>query len=170
MEKSAREPVTVPTADAAPRTTNLCGNLVASAFVSEVQTRPCPTFGRSVHLGFPHRLRPGTSPQALRIPPRGGHPALRTVGAKIERYLKRRLWKSTELASRMPPALPSARWTKPWGCLETPRSSKPVEACSVVEISNLNLSAVSEAPPTQRLNSQLFARERFRYSTKTSQY
>src|SRR5258707_15049894 len=28
MEKSAREPVTIPTADAAPRTTNLCGNLV----------------------------------------------------------------------------------------------------------------------------------------------
>ena len=25
-------------------------------------------FGRPVHLGFPHRLRPGTSPHALRIP------------------------------------------------------------------------------------------------------
>ena len=37
-----------------------------------------PTFGRPVHLrGSPHRLRPGTSPHALRIPPRGGHPALR---------------------------------------------------------------------------------------------
>ena len=24
-----------------------------NAFVSEVQTRPCPTFGRPVHLGFP---------------------------------------------------------------------------------------------------------------------
>ncbi len=36
-----------------------------NAFVSETQTRPCPTFGRPVHLGFPHRLRPGTSPQAL---------------------------------------------------------------------------------------------------------
>ena len=44
-----------------------------SAFVSEVQTRPCPTFGRPVHLGFPHRLRPGTSPQALRIPSRDTH-------------------------------------------------------------------------------------------------
>ena len=31
-----------------------------------------------------------------------------------------------------------------------------------------SLSAVSEAPPTQRLNSQLFARGRLRYSTKTS--
>ena len=37
-----------------------------------------PTFGRPVHLrGSPHRLRPGTSPHALRIPPHGGHPALR---------------------------------------------------------------------------------------------
>src|ERR1700720_4044876 len=49
-----------------------------NAFVLEVQTRPCPTLGRPVHLGFPHRLRPGTSPQALRIPPHGGHPALRS--------------------------------------------------------------------------------------------
>jgi hypothetical protein len=32
---------------------------------------------RPVHPGFPHRLRPGTSPQALRIPPHGRHPALR---------------------------------------------------------------------------------------------
>jgi hypothetical protein len=50
------------------------------AFVSIVQTRPCPTFGRPVHRrGRPHRLRPGTSPQALRIPPCGGHPALRST-------------------------------------------------------------------------------------------
>jgi hypothetical protein len=49
-----------------------------SAFASIVQARPCPTFGRPVRLrGSPHRLRPGTSPQALRIPPRDGHPALR---------------------------------------------------------------------------------------------
>src|SRR5262252_9182464 len=39
----------------------------------------CPTFGRPVHLGFPHRLRPGTSPHALRIPPHGGDPALRST-------------------------------------------------------------------------------------------
>ena len=50
-------------------------------FVLEVQTRPCPTFGRPVHLGFPHRLRPGTSPHALRIPPHGGHPALRSTAS-----------------------------------------------------------------------------------------
>ena len=48
------------------------------AFASIVQARPCPTFGRPVHpRGRPHRLRPGTSPHALRIPPHDGHPALR---------------------------------------------------------------------------------------------
>jgi hypothetical protein len=52
-----------------------------NAFVSEVQTRPCLTFGRPVHPGFPHRLRPGTSPQTLRIPPHGGHPALRNTAS-----------------------------------------------------------------------------------------
>src|SRR5262249_46050191 len=42
--------------------------------------RPCPTFGRPVRLrGGPHRLRPGTSPHALQIPPHGGHPALRVM-------------------------------------------------------------------------------------------
>ena len=47
------------------------------AFVAIVPTRPGPLFGRPVHRrGSPHRLRPGASPQALRIPPRGGHPAL----------------------------------------------------------------------------------------------
>ena len=49
-----------------------------NAFASIVQARPCPTFGRPVHpRGRPHRLRPGTSPHALQIPPRDGHPALR---------------------------------------------------------------------------------------------
>jgi hypothetical protein len=48
------------------------------AFAFIVQARPCPTFGRPVHRrGGPHRLQPGTSPHALRIPPRDGHPALR---------------------------------------------------------------------------------------------
>ena len=50
------------------------------AFAFIVQARPCPTFGRPVHLrGSPHRLQPGTSPHALRIPPRDGHPALREL-------------------------------------------------------------------------------------------
>ena len=36
--------------------------------------------GRPVHLrGGPHRLQPGTSPHALRIPPHDGHPALRKL-------------------------------------------------------------------------------------------
>jgi hypothetical protein len=49
-----------------------------NAFAFIVQARPCPTFGRPVHLrGGPHRLQPGTSPHALRIPPRDGQPALR---------------------------------------------------------------------------------------------
>ena len=52
------------------------------AFVAIVPTRPGPLFGRPVHpWGSPHRLRPGTSPQALRIPPRGGHPALRSTAS-----------------------------------------------------------------------------------------
>ena len=49
-----------------------------NAFAFIVQARPFPTFGRPVHLrGSPHRLQPGTSSHALRIPPRDGHPALR---------------------------------------------------------------------------------------------
>ena len=52
-----------------------------NAFASIVQARPCPTFGRPVHLrGSPHRLQPGTSPHALRIPSHDGHPALRKQG------------------------------------------------------------------------------------------
>src|SRR4029077_7006634 len=40
------------------------------------------TFGRPVHLGdCPPRLRPGTSPQALRIPLHGAHPALRSTAS-----------------------------------------------------------------------------------------
>jgi hypothetical protein len=59
---------TVPSANTLVRWVN------ENAFVSIVQTRPCPTFGRPVHH---FRLRPGTSPHALRIPPHDGHPALR---------------------------------------------------------------------------------------------
>ena len=48
-----------------------------NAFVAVVPTRPCPLFGRPVHRrDGSHRFRPGASPQALRIPPHGGHPAL----------------------------------------------------------------------------------------------
>ena len=51
-----------------------------NAFAPIVRARPCPTFGRPVrHWGGPHRLRPGTSPHTLRIPPRDGHPVLRST-------------------------------------------------------------------------------------------
>jgi hypothetical protein len=56
------------------------------AFVAIVPTRPCPLFGRPVHRrGSPHRLRPGASPHALRIPPRGGHPALLSLDGRGQR-------------------------------------------------------------------------------------
>ena len=57
-----------------------CGGRMRNAFAPIVRARPFPTFGRPVHLrGSPHRLRPGTSPHALRISPRGEHPALRRI-------------------------------------------------------------------------------------------
>lgn len=61
-----------------------------NAFASIVQARPCPTFGRPVHLrGGPHRLRPGTSPHALRIPSRDGHPAFRKKNFRPARHYSR---------------------------------------------------------------------------------
>src|SRR5580698_652188 len=74
---------TVPSANTLVRWVN------ENAFASIVQARPCPTFGRPVHLGVaPHRLQPGTSPHALRIPPRDGHPALRrTTGRWLQVHL-----------------------------------------------------------------------------------
>ena len=48
------------------------------AFASIVQARPGPLFGRPVRQrGGPHRLRPGASPQTLRIRPHDRHPVLR---------------------------------------------------------------------------------------------
>jgi len=65
---------TVPSANTLVRWVN------ENAFASIMQARPCPTFGRPVHRrGSPHRLRPDTSPHALRIPSRDGHPALRST-------------------------------------------------------------------------------------------
>jgi hypothetical protein len=67
-----------------------------NAFASIVQARPYPTFGRPVHRrGSPHRLRPGTSPHALRIPPRDGHPALRSANLALRpasRYSRFWIW------------------------------------------------------------------------------
>src|SRR5271157_3899155 len=53
-------------------------NAFAPIVRAELDPRPCPIFGRPVRLrGRPHRLQPDTSPHALRIPDRSGHPALR---------------------------------------------------------------------------------------------
>ena len=50
---------------------------ISNAFAPIVQARPCPIFGWPVHLqDSSYWLRSGNSPQALRIPPYGGHPAL----------------------------------------------------------------------------------------------
>jgi hypothetical protein len=49
-----------------------------NAFASIVQARPCPpSLADRFVLGQLPRLQPGASPQALRIPPHSGHPALR---------------------------------------------------------------------------------------------
>src|SRR5215471_10901284 len=88
---------TVPSANTLVRWVN------ENAFVTIVQTRPCPTFGRPVHLrGSPHRLRPGTSPHALQIPscanPLDGHPALRSpreVLRPARHYPRFRIWRSS---------------------------------------------------------------------------
>ena len=77
-----------------------------NAFVFETQTRPCPTFGRPVHLRFPHRLRPGTSPHAFQIPSRDGHPALRsTAGSGSSSALA---VSSFRLRARLDVCIPSA--------------------------------------------------------------
>ena len=48
-----------------------------NAFAPIVRARPCPVFGRPVHhRNCFHRLRPGTSPQALQTLPLGRRPAL----------------------------------------------------------------------------------------------
>ena len=55
---------------------------------------------------------------------------------------------------------------------QTSKRSRPAhpDTNPIVPGSGFLQVAVSEAPPTQRLNSQLFAHGRFRYSTKTSRY
>src|SRR6266849_5129500 len=60
-------------------------------WVDEKRLRPHSAGSTLPHLwptgssrGGPHRLRPGTSPHALRIPPRGGHPALRVSERRLQ--------------------------------------------------------------------------------------
>ena len=65
-----------------PALTLVNGWVNENAFAPKQQARPCPTNGLTgSSRGFPHRLRPGTSPQALQIPSRDGHPALRSVAS-----------------------------------------------------------------------------------------
>ena len=89
---------TVPSANTLVRWVN------ENAFASIVQARPCPTFGRPVHLrGSPHRLRPGTSPHALRIPPHDGHPALRKTNLVLRpasRYSRFWIWRPSSERQR----------------------------------------------------------------------
>jgi hypothetical protein len=96
---------TVPSANTLVRWVN------ENAFASIVQARPCPTFGRPVHLrGSPHRLRPGSSPHALRIPSRDGHPALRRIPPSADDALP----PSLDIAPliRVPAALQPSRTTR----------------------------------------------------------
>ena len=95
---------TVPSANTLVRWVN------ESAFVLEVQTRPCPTFGRPFHLGFPHRLRPGTSPQALQIPSCDTH-LMDTLPSEVQQAVASgRSWlvSSFRLRARLDVSIPSA--------------------------------------------------------------
>jgi hypothetical protein len=96
---------TVPSANTLVRWVN------ENAFASVVQARPCPTFGRPVHLrGSPHRLRPGSSPHALRIPSRDGHPAFRRIAPSADDALPPSL--DIALLIRVPEGLQPSRTTR----------------------------------------------------------
>src|SRR3954454_13074913 len=80
-----------------------------NAFTPIVRARPCPTFGRPVRpWGRPHRLRPGTSPHTLRIPPRGGHPVLRSIPSGGSRSVL--AVSSFRLRARLDVSIPSSRF------------------------------------------------------------
>ncbi len=104
-----------------------------NAFASIVQARPCPTFGRPVHRrGSPHRLRPGTSPHALRIPPRDGHPALRSANLALRpasRYSRFWIWHPSSECQRdfNPPEQCAAQRTL-WPLLTSGDSSQRLSA------------------------------------------
>src|ERR1700736_4148402 len=57
-------------------------------------------------LGLPHRLRPGTSPQALQIPSCDGHPALRSTASGGFRSVL--AVSSFRLRARLDVSIPSA--------------------------------------------------------------
>jgi len=111
------------------------------AFASIMQARPCPTFGRPVHLrGSPHRLRPGSSPHALRIPSRDGHPALRRIPPSADDALP----PSLDIAPliRVPEGLQPSRTTR---CsAHTMARSDSSRAC----MSTVWRSAFADRPPS----------------------
>ncbi len=82
--------------------------------------------------GQPHRLRPGTSPHALRIPPRDGHPALRITNFVLRpasRYSRFWIWPSSSESQKdfNPPEQCAAQrtlWVCPTSCVRS--SSAPV--------------------------------------------
>ena len=87
-----------------------------NAFASIVQARPDPLFGRPVrHRDNPYRLRPGASPQTLRIRPHDRHPVLRLPLA----------WQSSNVGPS-PWLSPSFPTSCPFGVLliRTPRPAR----------------------------------------------
>ena len=97
-----------------------------NAFASIQQARPCPTLGRPVHLrGGAPRLRPGTSPHALRIPPHGGHPALWDLqsGGFRSALAVSRFRFCARLGFSIPASLPSRRGVTPAFGYSAPHSS-----------------------------------------------
>jgi len=105
-----------------------------NAFASILQARPCPTFGRPVHLrGSPHRLRPGSSPHALRIPSRDGHPALRRIPPSADDALP----PSLDIAPliRVPEGLQPSRTTR---C--SAHSTPAADFCRTVRVNRSTLS------------------------------
>ncbi len=86
-----------------------------NAFAPIVRVRPFPVFGRlSSSWARALRLRPGGSPHALPIPPRGGHPALRLALPLI----------SGVQGTRTPKWMRPAEHTNETGPAETPGLSQ----------------------------------------------
>ena len=83
---------------------------MSNAFAPIVRARPCPIFGRPVHLWVAPRLRPDTSPQTLRIPDRSGHPVLQTLSRLANEALPPS--SDTVLLIRAPKGLQPSRFTR----------------------------------------------------------
>ena len=135
-----------------------------NAFAPIVRARPVPTFGRPVHLrGRPHRLRPGTSPQALRIPPRDGHPALRSfsrAGSRsplaVSRFpLRARLELSIPVSHFGQRGITPASWIRR-SSSERQRDFNPPDQCAA---RRTLWSRLTSARPSQRLATPLASRQ-----------